>query len=611
MEKAKIRTVEYSKTRITGGFWKQKQQLVRRVTTKAVYDRFSDTGRIAAFRFDWKEGMPDKPHFFWDSDVAKWMEGAAYQLAQRPDAGLEKKVDDLVELIEKNQGEDGYFNIFFTVVQPENRFTNRDWHELYCAGHLMEAAVAYFEATGKRKFLDCMCRYADYIEKRFVTLSDVPFATPGHEEIELALVRLYECTGEDRYLALAKHFVDTRGHDEIHVPDWMDASYSQSHLPVREQTTAEGHAVRAMYLYCGMADVAFHTDDGELRAACEAIFDNVAEKRMYITGGIGSSGAGEAFTVDYDLPNLISYTESCAALALALFANRMLRFGADSKYSDVVERVIYNGFLSSLSLDGKSFFYQNPLEVLPGMHRRDVSVKHRSVNLPPMQRSEVFACSCCPPNIVRFIPSIANMLYSDDGEVIYVHQFMESVTTLERDGRMLVLEQRTRYPENGKVRIKLSGGDTRVAVRIPGWFEGYEGKTEKGYAYFDLKDGEELCFDFTMKPVFIEARPEVVFDCGRYAVMRGPVLYCMESADNGRILRDITLDSRARFKYEKHPVLGVPQLSVRAWRTVREANAPLYRRKTQNKEQVRATLIPYYAFANRGESEMQVWHFVK
>ncbi|MBO7296174.1 MAG: glycoside hydrolase family 127 protein [Clostridia bacterium] len=605
------RTVNFSQTRITGGFWKQKQALVRRVTTKAVYDRFADTGRIDAFRFDWKEGMPNKPHFFWDSDVAKWIEGAAYQLAVKPDERLEKKIDALVDLIAQNQGEDGYFNIFFTVVQPENRFTNRDWHELYCAGHLMEAAVAYYEATGKDKFLSSMCKYADYIEKRFVIDADTPFMTPGHEEIELALVRLYECTGEVRYLNLAKHFVDTRGHDKINIPDWMDPSYSQSHVPVRKQKTAEGHAVRAMYLYCGMADVAHYTNDCELQAACEALFDNVANRRMYITGGIGSSGAGEAFTVDYDLPNLISYTESCAALALALFANRMLRFGADSKYSDVVERVIYNGFLSSLSLDGKSFFYQNPLEIMPRMHKRDVSVHHRSVNLPPMQRSEVFACSCCPPNIVRFIPSIANMLYSDDGEVIYVHQFMQSVTTIEREGKMLVLEQQTKYPENGKVKIKLTGGDARLAVRIPGWFDGYKGETEKGYAYFDVKDGEELTFDFTMKPVFIEAHPEVVFASGRCAVMRGPVLYCMEGKDNGELLRDITLDSRARFQYGKHPELGVPQLTVRAYRTVRDENAPLYRRKTQNKEKTEAVLIPYYAFANRGESEMQVWHYVK
>ena len=611
MTHTKHRTIDFSGTRITGGFWKQKQDLVRRVTTKAVYDRFSDTGRIAAFRFDWKEGDPNKPHFFWDSDVAKWIEGAAYQLAIKPDARLEKKIDALVEQIAQHQHPDGYFNIFFTVIDPAHRFFNRDWHELYCAGHLMEAAVAYYQATGKDKFLSCMCHYADYIEKRFVTDADTPFGTPGHEEIELALVRLYECTGETRYLHLAKHFIDKRGTEQLTNPDWMHASYSQSHKPVREQTTAEGHAVRAMYLYCGMADVALHTGDAQLQAACEALFDNVAERRMYVTGGIGSSGAGEAFTVDYDLPNLISYTESCASLALALFANRMLRFGADRKYSDVVERVIYNGFLSSLSLDGKSFFYQNPLEILPYMHERDTSVKHKSVGLPPMQRSEVFICSCCPPNVVRFIPSIANMLYSDDGDVLYVHQFMQSVTTVERNGRMLVLEQQTRYPENGKIKIKLSGGSTRIAVRIPGWFDGYTGETVNGYAYFDLADGEELAFDFTMKPTFIEARPEVVFDCGRYAVQRGPVIYCMESADNGALLRDITLDSRARFTYGKHPILGVPQLRVRAYRTVREPDAPLYRKKTQNKEKIDAVLIPYYAFANRGACEMQVWHYVK
>ena len=605
------RTVDFSHTRITGGFWKQKQTLVRRVTTKAVYDRFYDTGRIDAFRFDWQADMPNQPHFFWDSDVAKWMEGAAYQLAVKPDASLQKKIDTLVDRIAAHQEESGYFNIYFTVIDPASRFANRDWHELYCAGHLMEAAVAYYEATGKDKFLSCMCRYADYIEKRFVTDADVPFKTPGHEEIELALVRLYECTGEQRYLRLAKHFIDMRGAETEMMPDWMQASYNQSHVPVREQKTAEGHAVRAMYLYCGMADVALYTGDAELKAACEAIFDNAASRRMYITGGIGSSGAGEAFTVDFDLPNLISYTESCAALAFALFANRMLRFGADAKYADVVERVMYNGFLSSLSLDGKSFFYQNPLEIMPRMHTRDVSVKHRSVGLPPMQRSEVFGCSCCPPNIVRFIPSIANMLYSDDGEVIYVHQFMQSVTAIEREGQMLVIEQQTKYPENGKVRIRLSGGNSRVAVRIPGWFDGYEGETLKGYAYFDVKDGEELTFDFTMTPTFIEARPEVVFDAGRYAVMRGPVVYCMEGADNGELLRDITIDSRARFKYGKHPELGVPTLTVRAYRTVREPDAPLYRRKTQNKEKIDAVLIPYYAFANRGESEMQVWHFVK
>ena len=610
-----IKSVDFSKTRITGGFWKKKQDMVRKTTVNAVYDRFCDTGRFDAFKFDWKEGMPNKPHIFWDSDVAKWIEGAAYLTELKREPRLEKIIDKTVDLIEKNQGEDGYFNIYFTVIDPQSRFKNRSWHELYCAGHLMEAAVAYYKATGKRKFLDCMCRYADYIEKRFVIDRDTDFITPGHEEIELALVRLYECTGEKRYLELSEFFINTRG-DKEKVGDKAEVEinmYSQSHLPVREQTTAEGHAVRAVYLYCGMADIAYHTGDTELKNACRRLFDNIVNKRMYITGGIGSSSCGEAFTLDYDLSNLLAYTETCAALGLALFANRMLKLEADSVYADIIERVIYNGFMSSTSLDGKSFFYENPLEVIPYLDKRDVSAEgfRNKIHWPQSQRSEVFGCSCCPPNIVRFIPSIANMLYTDDGETVFVHQFMQSVTEIERDGRVIKLEQKTAYPENGKVKITVSGADTRVAVRIPAWCDSYNGQTVKGYAYFDVKDGETLEFDFKMKVKFIEARPEAVFNCGKYAVMRGPVVYCMESCDNGAYLRDIRLDARARFTYGKHKELGVPQLTVKAYRRKHVEDAPLYSERHDSLEKTTATLIPYYAFANRGVAEMQVWTYVK
>ena len=606
-----IKTVDFSKTEITGGFWKQKQEMVRKTSIKAVYDRFKDTGRFDAFKCDWKEGMPLKPHYFWDSDVAKWIEGVAYITEKKKSPRLEKLADETIDLIEKNQGDDGYFNIYFTVVDPESRFKNRDWHELYCAGHLMEAAVAYYKATGKRKLLDVMCKYADYIEKRFKIDQDTGFSTPGHEEIELALVRLYEATGEKRYFELSEFFINNRGVRKENDPNWMLNSYNQSHLPVREQTTAEGHAVRAVYLYCGMADIAYHTGEEELKKACETLFDNIVEKRMYITGGIGSSSCGEAFTEDYDLSNLLAYTETCAALGLALFANRMLRFEADSKYSDTVERVIYNGFMSSTSLDGKSFFYENPLEIIPYLHTRDKSNNNKKIHWPQMQRSEVFGCSCCPPNIVRFIPSIANMLYTDDGETLYVHQFMQSRTEIERDGKVLTVEQKTKYPENGKVEIKISGGDTRVAVRIPGWYDGYEGETVKGYAYFDVKDGQTLIFDFKMRVKLIEARPEAVFDCGKFAVMRGPVVYCMEAADNGEILRDIRLSSRSRFKYGKHEELGVPKLTVKAYRRKRDERSPMYYERKEELVEIEATLIPYYAFANRGAMEMQVWHFVK
>ena len=606
-----IKTVDFSKTDITGGFWKQKQDLMRKTSVKAIYDRFKETGRFDAFKCDWKEGMPLRPHFFWDSDIAKWIEGVAYLTQKKREPRLERLVDETIDLIEKNQGEDGYFNIYFTVVDPESRFKNRDWHELYCAGHLIEAAVAYYNATGKRKFLDMMCKYADYIEKRFKIDRDTDFVTPGHEEIELALVRLYEATGERRYLELSEFFINSRGQqDEMHT-DWMKNSYGQSHLPVREQTTAEGHAVRAVYLYCGMADVAYLTGDTELKNACETLFHNITDKRMYITGGIGSSSCGEAFTVDYDLSNLLAYTETCAALGLALFANRMLRFEADSRYSDTVERVIYNGFMSSTSLDGKSFFYENPLEIIPYLHTRDTSTKSGSIHWPKMQRSEMLDCSCCPPNIVRFISSIANMLYSESEDTIYVHQFMQSTTEIENNGKTIVIEQKTRYPESGKVEIKVSGADTRLAVRIPGWCDGYEGETVKGYAYFDVKAGQTLTFDFKMRVKLIEARPEAVFDCGKFAVMRGPVVYCMEAVDNGDILRDIRLSAHSRFKYGKHEALGVPKLTVKAYRRQRDDNSPMYYERKEQLVEMEATLIPYYAFANRGRAEMQVWHFVK
>ena len=478
--------IDFSDIKITGGFWRQKQELVRNVTVNAVYSRFKDTGRFEAFKGDTSRF---DPHIFWDSDVAKWMEGVAYLTMEKREPELEAIVDELVDDIEKMQDENGYFNIFYTVKEPENRFKFRGCHELYCAGHLMEAAVAYYKATGKRKFIDLMCKYADHIEKRFVREKDTGFVTPGHEEIELALVRLAECTGVMRYLELSKFFINKRGTQlEDGIADWSEQMYCQSHMPVREQKTAEGHAVRAVYLYCAMADLALKYGDEGLKSACKTIFDNIAEKRMYITGGIGSSQEGEAFTVDYDLPNETAYTESCAALGLALFANRMLLLDTDSKYSDVVERAIYNGFMSSTSLDGRSFYYTNPLEIIPMHHTRDVSVRGKSMWLPTMSRQEVFDCSCCPPNIVRFIPSIANLMYTKNEDTLFIHQYMDSVAEVEIGGKKVKVTQKTDYPVDGKVSISVVGGNIRIAVRVPGWCDSYTGKTKKGYAYLELKE---------------------------------------------------------------------------------------------------------------------------
>lgn len=603
-----IQRVDYSKVKITGGFWRDKLDLIRDVTIHAVYNRFKDTGRIDAFRCDKEAAI--KPHIFWDSDVAKWMEGVAYLIREEPDATLLQVVEELIDRIEKNQGEDGYFNLYYTVVEPEGRFTNRDCHELYCAGHLMEAAVAYYEATGKRKFLDLMCKYADYIEKRFKIDRDTAFTTPGHEEIELALVRLYEATGEKRYLELSAFFVDERGKGPEGLTDWSLPGYNQSHLPARKQFTAEGHAVRAAYFYSAMADLALRLEDAELKTACEKIFDDIASSKMYITGGTGSSFAGEAFTVSYDLPNLIAYTETCSAIGLAMFAHRMLLLTNDAKYADVIERIIYNGFLSSITLDGKSFFYTNPMEIVPYMHTRDAGVKNTSLQLPIMQRKEVFDCSCCPPNIVRFVPSLSGMVYTQDEEAVYVHQFMESEATLTVSGREVTLRQETAYPSDGRVKIAVAGGDVTLRVRIPHFTRHtYTGELTRGYAEFSVKDGESVTLDFDVSPRLTETNPRVVFNAGRFAVERGPVVYCMEAVDNGENLRDIRLLADAKFEEGYDERLGVPTLSVAAYR--RKATTELYAPRSSEREAITARLIPYYAFANRGESAMQVWHLVE
>lgn len=604
-----MKRVDFSNIKITGGFWREKQDLVRDVTVKAVYDRFFETGRFDAFKCD-----PDakiEPHIFWDSDVAKWIEGVAYLTKEKREPELERIVDQVVEEIEKNRDTCGYFNSFYLTREQENRFTHRDCHELYCAGHLIEAAVAYYEATGKDKFLKLMCDYADYVERVFKIEGTAKFETPGHEEIELALVRLYECTGEQRYLELSRHFIDRKGCEEGDpMRAWMEFAYSQSHKPVREQDTAEGHAVRAVYLYCAMADLALKYNDNSLVVACKKIFENISKKRMYITGGIGSSAEGEAFTVDYDLPNLTAYTESCAALGLALFAHRMLLLESNSKFAHVVERAIYNGFMSSTSLDGRAFFYTNPLEILPHMLTCNTSVKNKNpLNLPKPQRQEVFNCSCCPPNIVRFIPSIANFMYTHDDKTIYVHQFMESNAKLKIGEQEIEIEQRTNYPYDGRVEITVKGGDVRLAVRVPEWCDCYDAPSN-GYMYYSVNgENNKICMDFQMQPRFVYANTEVLDDAGKCALVCGPLVYCMEGCDNEHHLRNIVLDTDSEFYCGFNSELGVPTITVDAY--ARKSSEALYSFNKGRIEKTRATFIPYFAFANRGVQEMQVWSLYK
>ena len=597
-----IKKLGFSDVKITGGFWKEKQRMVKDVTIDAVYNRFKETGRFDAFKCTWKEGDPIKPHIFWDSDVAKWIEGVSYCLMEKRDDRLESIIEEVVDNIIKNSDENGYFNSYFLVTEQDKRFKVRNLHELYCFGHLIEAAVAYYNATGKDRFLKAMCRYADYVEKVFKIEKSAGFITPGHPELELALIKLYEATGEKRYFDLAAYFIDEHGNndrDDV-LYEGSRKEVNQDEMPLKDRDTLEGHSVRALYLLSGAADVAKIRKDKQLFDACRRTFYNTVNKRMYITGGVGSTHIGEAFTIDYDLPSRTAYAETCAAIALAMFAGRMQNAEINSVYADTVERVIYNGFLSGVSMKGNAFFYENPLEIDPDFNVVDTSSNNKR-RYPITQRKEVFDCSCCPPNAVRFIPSISGFMYGYTDDTLYIHQYMES--DADCDGMKIV--QKTDYPSTGKVKIIARTGK-KTALRIPSWCRNFsvdrEYTMENGYAIIN-GDGEiNITFDMTVN--VMRANPNVHDICGKVAVMRGPVVYCAEGIDNGKNVKDIRISPYGEFK-EVHTEFLLPGLVTTGYK--QPETDSLYYLAGDNWQEVQLTLIPYYAFANRGESEMHVW----
>lgn len=600
-----MNNIEFSDVKITGGYWKARQDINRSVTLKAVYDRFNETGRFEALKCDLRDGDTNIPHIFWDSDVAKWIEGASYILHSEKNDQAVEIIENAIDLIIKNSDENVYFNSHFLVAEKENRFRLRECHELYCAGHLIEAAVAYYELTGKDRFLNAVKKYADYIERAFKIDNTAAFITPGHPEIELALVRLYKATGEKRYIELAKYFIDKRGNcDEPGIyTDWANEYYSQDEIPVRERKTAEGHCVRALYLMCAAADIAYIYKDNDLKTACERFFDSIVNKRMYITGGVGSSNIGESFTIDYDLPNRTAYAETCAAISLAMFAERMLKFGADSRYSDIIERTMYNGIMSGISLGGKSFFYENPLEIDPDFNNINTSTKVKE-RFPITQRVEVFDCSCCPPNIMRFVASISGLIYGFDDNTVYINQYMNS----EGDVNGIKISQKTDYPNNGKITVRCNSNKKQIAFRIPCWCKSFninkKYSIKNGYAYVDLDSEENIELELDMPVRIISANRRIHSDAGRIAVMRGPVVYCAEGIDNGADIKSIALPAESVFELAESEFL-LPILKTEAYRPFESDS--LYYEAVDDYEKIPLTLIPYYAFANRGESEMQVW----
>ncbi|TCN25362.1 glycoside hydrolase family 127 protein [Mesobacillus foraminis] len=631
-----------SKITVTDQFWGHYLEVVRDHVIpyqwKALNDRLPDTEPSHAIEnFRIAAGEAEGEFFgmvFQDSDVAKWIEAVAFSLENKRNAELEQTADDVIALLGRAQDESGYLNTYYTVKEPDQRWTNlRDNHELYCAGHLIEAAVAYYKATGKRHFLEIMCRYADYIDSVFGREEHKLKGYPGHQEIELALVKLYDVTGNERYLNLSKYFIDERGKQphyfdlekrerEDTKPFWFndDYAYHQAHKPVRDQKEAVGHAVRATYMYTAMADLASRTNDESLKKACETLWENVTQKQMYVTGGIGSMVFGEAFSFDYDLPNDMSYTETCASIALVFWANRMLNLEANSKYADVMELALYNGTISGMDLDGKKFFYVNPLEVLPKACETRNDKKH----VKPV-RQTWFGCACCPPNLARLIASIGHYIYSQKEKELFVHLYMGNETRFEVAGKEVELVQQTNYPWDGQVSITVNPATEHtftLALRIPGWARSavvkvngeavdHESFMKNGYVYLNRSwtQGDQVELSLPMTVERIQSNPLIRHNVGKVALKRGPVVYCLEEADNGENLHGILLPRNAELKAEYVAELldGVVVITGEAERIVQDTWSSLYRPGEEQTRQVQIKAVPYYAWCNREPGEMIVW----
>lgn len=574
---------------------------------------------------------------FQDSDVAKWLEGVAYSLIIKPDAALEKRADDIIDIIAAAQQPDGYLNTYFTIKEPEHRWQNLlECHELYCAGHMMEAAVAYYEATGKDKLLKVMEGMAGHIIDRFGP--DKLPGIPGHQEVEIGLMRMYHATGNEAYKKQARYFLEERGKnpaffaEEAAKRDWKhfgmipeDTKYNQSHATIYEQDEAVGHSVRAVYMYTAMADLAATEHDEKLFAACERLWNNMTEKKMYITGGIGSTVEGEAFTKEYELPNDMAYAETCASIGLVFFAKQMLKMSKNGKYADVMERELYNGIISGMQLDGKRFFYVNPLEVNPGVSGEIFGYKHV---IP--ERPGWYTCACCPPNLVRMVTSLGRYAWDEDDDVIYSHLFIGQEARLKKADIKVVSE----YPWKGHVSYSITpktGDEFAVAIHIPGYLKSFEvtlnGMRLKendetnadlfysyrdGYIYIKNKwhDNDVIEISFNMDIRVIYANTKVREDIGCAALQRGPVVYAFEGVDNDDDVQSLMIDvsrlNEAQIETEAEGILkGAVLLDIPAVRL--EGSDALYSEKPPRQKSVIARAIPYYMWGNRGLNQMRVW----
>lgn len=599
-----------------------------------------------------KEPEDDKFYgfVFQDSDFSKWIEAVGYSLSIHPDSELEKTADEAIDIVCAAQAENGYLDTYYIIGGMDRIFTNlQDHHELYCFGHLLEGAISYYQATGKDKLLQAARKYADFVASKFGWEEGKVHGYPGHEIAEMALCKLFELTHDPKYIELAKYFIDARGSqpyifDEqakeraqhtgekfVQNTDTNRYRYYQSHIPVREQKEAVGHAVRAVYLYSGMADVARLTGDDGLFEACVRIWNNIVEKKLYITGGIGSTHLGEAFSHDYDLPNDLAYSESCAAIGLVFFARRMLEIEPRGIYADVMEMALYNTVLAGMALDGKSFFYVNPLEVVP----EDCTLDERKQHVKPV-RQKWFGCACCPPNIARTVASVGSYAFTTGDDCLYTHLYIGSNIKTRFAGRDVEFELESEFPWKGSATIRVkpkdSGSPFSVALRIPGWCGGkytlqIDGKEvssqgtdhisvdeRDGYLYLrsEWNDEAEIRIDFETRIRALSSNSLVKENTGKVAFAKGPVTYCMEEADNGGDLWGISvLPGRLECaKSEEGEINGVPVsfLDVPGVRIVNRGSKALYMDYEEDDiELTNVRLVPYFAWANRGEGQMRVW----
>lgn len=644
MEKIRLEDIKITDL-LFGSYTKQVANKILEYQWKVLTDTQEDalpTFCIANFKVAAKEMEGERLGVvFQDTDLYKWLEAVAYCIANGTGKAFEQTADEVIELIGRAQESDGYLNTYFTVMAPERKWCNLvEGHELYTAGHLMEAATAYYEATGKDKLLNIAKRNADLICEVFGPGENQKHGYPGHQEVEIGLIKLYRITGIKRYLDCASYFIHERGKKPSYFFEEIkqrgnyefflefanyDLAYSQAHMEPVKQKTAEGHAVRAMYMCSAMADLAEECEDKELLAACKEIWNNVTQKRMYITGGIGSSGFLERFTTDYDLPNRTNYSETCASIGLMMFGQRMTQVTGEAKYYNTVERALYNTVLAGINIEGDRYFYVNPLEMVP-----EFCTEHTYMNHVKAKRQKWFDVACCPTNVARTLASLGQYVYAKEDNTLYVHQFITSSVDTKIGECDLHMEMESTLLQNGivtitcdaflleklvlKIRLPEYAKDTKVSLDG----EVIEPEQDKGYFIVKFKQSgkHQLMIDFKVKARWVTAKDEVQEDAGKAALVKGPLVYCLEEMENGKNLSRIHIDLNKEITQLEAAEGLVGNVPVLAYEGISLENTgipqdELYGEPKFESKVVNLQAVPYCLWNNRGVGEMQVWQKIK